>query len=66
MTKIYHVRLWVDDGWQRFDIDHKVLARSEERAAELVKQYWLNKDHTNIVKVKEVELLREFVEGVIC
>lgn len=65
-NKIYTVKAWIDDGWQRFDINHKVLASSEERAAKLVKQYWLAKDHTNIVKIKHVELEHNFIEGVIC
>ena len=66
MTKIYLVKAWIDDGWQRFTIKHKVLAYNEQRAKELVTRYWLDKDSSNIVRILDAEELTEFVEGVIC
>lgn len=65
MLKIYLVETWIDDGWERFTTEHKVLARNEQRAKELVICYWLNKDSSNIVKVLDVKELIEFTEGVI-
>lgn len=66
MTKVYLVKTWIDDGWQRFIIEHKVLAHNEQRAKELVTCYWLNKDSSNIVRVLDTKELTEFIEGVIC
>lgn len=66
MTKVYLVKAWIDDGWQRFTIEHKVLAHNEQRAKELVTRYWLDKDSSNIVRVLNAKELTEFVEGVIC
>lgn len=66
MSKIYLVKTWVDDGWQRFTTKHKVLASNEQRAKELVTRYWLDKDSTNLVEVLDVKELTEFIEGVIC
>lgn len=63
---IYLVKAWIDDGWQRFTIEHKVLANNIERAKELVKQYWIEKDHTNIVQILDAYPLKDFIEGVIC
>ncbi len=65
-TKVYLVKAWIDDGWQRFMIEHKVLAYNEQRAKELVTRYWLDKDSSNIVRVLDAKELTEFVEGVIC
>ena len=63
---IYLVKAWIDDGWQRFTIEHKVLAYNEQRAKELVTRYWLDKDSSNIVHVLNVNELAGFAEGVIC
>ena len=65
-TRVYLVKAWIDDGWQRFTIEHKVLAYNEQRAKELVTHYWLNKDSSNIVRILDVNELAGFVEGVIC
>jgi hypothetical protein len=65
-TRVYLVKAWIDDGWQRFTIEHKVLAYNEQRAKELVTRYWLDKDSSNIVRVLDAKELTEFVEGVIC
>ena len=65
-TRVYLVKAWIDDGWQRFTIEHKVLAYNEKRAKELVTRYWLNKDSSNIVRILDAKELTEFVEGVIC
>ena len=63
---IYLVKAWIDDGWQRFTIEHKVLANNEQRAKELVTRYWLDKDSSNIVRILDAKELNDFVEGVIC
>ena len=64
-TKVYLVKAWIDDRWQRFTIEHKVLAHNGQRAKELVTRYWLDKDSSNIVRVLDVNELTDFVEGVI-
>lgn len=64
-TKVYLVKVWVDDGWQRFTIEHKVLANCKVRAAWLACDFWRKKDSTNIVKLQSVEELENFTEGVI-
>lgn len=65
MMKIFEVKVWVDDGWQRFTTIHKVMANSKVRAGVLAIDYWKRKDSTNIVKLQEVKELEDFVEGVI-
>ena len=65
-TKVYLVKTYIDDEWQTFTIKHKVLARNEQRAKELVTHYWLNKSSFNIVRIMDIKELTEFVEGVIC
>ena len=64
--KLFCVDLWVDDGWQRFTIVHKVLAVTEKRAVELAIDFWKKKDSANIVRARDVYELKDFVEGVIC
>jgi len=65
MMKIFEVKVYVDDGWQRFYTTHKVLANCKVRAALLACNYWKKKDSTNIVKLQSVEELENFTEGVI-
>ena len=65
MMKIFEVKVYVDDGWQRFYTTHKVLANCKVRAAWLACDYWRKKDSTNIVKLQSVEELENFTEGVI-
>ena len=63
--KIFEVKVYVDDGWQRFYTTHKVLANSKERAGQLACDYWQKKDSSNIVKLQSVKELEDFTEGVI-
>ena len=65
MMKIFEVKVYVDDGWQRFYTTHKVLADCKMRAGQLACDYWQSKDSANIVKLQNVEELENFVEGVI-
>lgn len=65
MMKMYSVKVYVDDGWQRFYETHKVLADNKVRAGVLAVNYWKRKDSTNIVKLQKVEELGELTEGVI-
>lgn len=65
MMKMYEVKVWVDDGWQRFTTVHKVLADNKVRAGVLAVNYWKRKDSTNIVKLQNVEELGELTEGVL-
>lgn len=65
MMKIFKVKVWVDDGWQRFTTIHKVIADNKVRAGVLAINYWKRKDSTNIVKLQDVKELENFVEGVI-
>ena len=65
-TKTYLVKTWIDDGWQTFTIEHKVLAHDEQRAKELVTRFWSHKNSFNIVRIMDTKELTEFVEGVIC
>ena len=65
MMKIFEVKVYVDDGWQRFYTTHKVLANDKERAAWLACNFWQKKDSSNIVKLQNVKELENFVEGVI-
>ncbi len=65
-TKTYLVKTWIDDGWQTFTIEHKVLACDEQRAKELVTRFWSHKNSFNIVRIMDTKELTEFVEGVIC
>ena len=62
---MYSVKVYVDDGWQRFYETHKVLADNKDRAGELAVNYWLRKDSTNIVKLQKVEEVGEITEGVL-
>lgn len=63
--KIFEVKVYVDDGWQRFYTTHKVLANCKARAGWLACDYWRKKDSINIVELKGVEELENFTEGVI-
>ena len=63
--KMYSVKVYVDDGWQRFYETHKVLADNKDRAGVLAVNYWLRKDSTNIVKLQKVEEVGEITEGVL-
>ena len=63
--KIFEVKVYVDDGWQRFYTTHKVLADCKMRPGQLACDYWQSKDSANIVKLQNVEELENFVEGVI-
>ena len=63
--KIFEVKVYVDDGWQRFYTTHKVLANCKARAGYLACNYWRKKNSLNIVKLKGVEELENFTEGVI-
>lgn len=63
--KMYSVKVYVDDGWERFYTTHKVLADDKDRAGVLAVNYWLRKDSTNIVKLQKVEELGEPTEGVL-
>ena len=63
--KIFEVKVWVDDGWQRFTTIHKVMADNKVRAGWLACDFWRKKDSTNIVKLQSVEELENFTEGVI-
>ena len=65
MMKMYSVKVYVDDGWQRFYETHKVLADNKDRAGVLAVNYWLRKDSTNIVKLQKVEEVGEITEGVL-
>ena len=65
MMKIFEVKVWVDDGWQRFTTIHKVMADNKVRAGGLAVDYWKKKDSTNIVQLQSVEELENFTEGVI-
>lgn len=65
MMKIFEVKVYVDDGWERFYTTHKVLANCKVRAGRLACDYWRDKDSTNIVKLQSVEELENFTEGVI-
>jgi hypothetical protein len=65
MMKIFEVKVYVDDGWQRFYTTHKVLANSKEKAGQLACDFWQKKDSTNIVKLQSVKELEDFTEGVI-
>jgi hypothetical protein len=65
MMKIFEVKVYVDDGWQRFYTTHKVLADCKIRAVQLAFDYWWKKDSTNIVKLQSVKELENFTEGVI-
>ena len=65
MMKIFEVEVYVDDGWQRFYTTHKVLADCKIRAGQLACDFWQKKDSANIVKLKSVEELENFTEGVI-
>lgn len=65
MMKMYSVKVYVDDGWERFYTTHKVLADDKDRAGVLAVNYWLRKDSTNIVKLQKVEELGEPTEGVL-
>lgn len=65
MMKIFEVKVYVDDGWQRFYTTHKVLADCKLRAGQLACDYWQKKDSSNIVKLQSVEELEDFTEGVI-
>ena len=62
---MYEVKVYVDDGWQRFYETHKVLADNKVHAGVLAVNYWKSKDSTNIVKLQKVEELGELTEGVI-
>ena len=66
ITKVYLVKVWVGEGWQRVTIEYKVLAYNEQRAKELVTHYWLNKNSSNTMRIIDVKELNEFVEGIIC
>lgn len=63
--KIFEVKVYVDDGWQRFYTTHKVLADNKVRAGVLAVNFWQKKDSTNIVKLQSVKELENFTEGVI-
>ena len=63
--KIFEVKVYVDDGWQRFYTIHKVLANCKIRAGQLACEYWQKKDSTNIVELQSVKELENFTEGVI-
>ena len=63
--KIFEVEVYVDDGWQRFYTTHKVLADCKMRAGQLACDFWQKKDSANIVKLKSVEELENFTEGVL-
>ena len=63
--KIFEVKVYVDDGWQRFYTTHKVLATCKVRAGRLACDYWQKKDSSNIVKLQSVKELENFTEGVI-
>ena len=63
--KIFEVKVWVDDGWQRFTTIHKVMADNKVRAGWLACDFWRKKDSTNIVKLQSVEELENFTEEVI-
>lgn len=65
MMKIFEVKVYVDDGWERFSTIHKALANCKVRAGRLACDYWRNKDSTNIIKLQSVEELEDFTEGVI-
>lgn len=62
---MYEVKVYVDDGWQRFYTTHKVLADNKVRAGVLAVNYWKKKDSSNIVKLQKVEELGELTEGVL-
>ena len=63
--KIFEVKVYVDDGWQRFYTTHKVPANCKVRAGRLACEYWRKKDSTNIVELQSVKELENFTEGVI-
>lgn len=63
--KMYSVKVYVDDSWQRFYETHKVLADNKVRAGVLAVNYWKRKDSSNIVKLQKVEELGELTEGVV-
>lgn len=65
MMKIFEVKVYVDDGWERFRTTHKVLADCKTKAVALAFDYWWKKDSTNIVKLQSVKELENFTEGVI-
>lgn len=65
MMKIFEVKVYVDDGWERFYTTHKVLANCEVRAGRLACDYWRKKDNTNIVQLQSVKELKDFIEGII-
>ena len=64
--KLFDVTAYIDDGWDRFTTTHKVLASDRDRAANLVVIFWKQKDDTNIVKIRNVQELSNFTEGIIC
>ena len=63
--KIFEVKVYVDDGYERFYTIHQVLANNKERAGQLACDFWRKKDNTNIVKLQSVEELENSTEGVI-
>lgn len=62
---IYEITVWIDDGWSRGTVTHKVFANDPIRACELAIKHWKDNDPTNIVRIEGFKALN-ITEGVIC